>query len=190
MGSLSGVKGCHRRAVHIPFHLGRCNADDIAVLLVELSKVLSEERALLEQLRFKLEEVQLVASGGRHEWLARATDELQEALMSVQWMEERRLEVAAVTASSLGLHPEATIEELAKAAPEPWGEVLASHRGPLTELLAETEQCSLRCRRVLATHLDVTQRAMTMLGDVPGQAYGADGSARQRRRPQMVNQAV
>ncbi|MDA8392761.1 MAG: flagellar export chaperone FlgN [Actinomycetota bacterium] len=160
------------------------------MLLVELSKVLSEERTLLEQLRFKLEEVQLVATAGRHEWLARATDELQEALMSVQWVEERRLEVSAVTASSLGLHPDATIEDLAKAAPEPWGEVIGSHRGPLTDLLAETEQCSLRCRRVLATHLDVTQRAMTMLGDVPGQAYGVDGIAQPRRRSQMVNQVV
>ncbi|MGH9103897.1 MAG: flagellar export chaperone FlgN [Acidimicrobiales bacterium] len=158
--------------------------------LVELSKVLSTERQALECLLFKLEEVQLIASAGRHEWLASATEELRSSLVEVHRQEELRQAAVAAAAASLGLAAGITLGELADAAPEPWDEVLRAHRGPLIEVMERIQRISLEGRQVIARRLEVAESALSMLGELPLSGYDPGGSVARRRRPHLVNEAV
>src|SRR3954468_20435718 len=83
--------------------------------LSELSTVLWRERELLELLLFKMEEEQLLLAAGRSRWLGRATHEVEIVLQEIRKAElTRALEVAAV-AELLGLGPDPSLRELARA---------------------------------------------------------------------------
>lgn len=157
--------------------------------MLELSKILSQERQLLQKLLFKLEEMQLIAAGERHEWLVPATDELRSALADVHAQEELRERAVAVAAAELGLGPGATLAELADAAPEPWDEVLRSHRAPLADLMEKVQAVSLAGRQVIAKRLEVVESALSMLGGLPPVGYDP-GGVPLRRRPHLLNEAV
>jgi flagellar biosynthesis/type III secretory pathway chaperone len=104
----------------------------------ELSALLWREREMLELLTFKLEEEQLLLTAGKSKWLHHATLEVEQTIDRLRAAGlARTVEVSAV-ARGWGLSEDATLRELAEAAPEgPWGEILTSH---LKAMTAQTER--------------------------------------------------
>jgi len=100
----------------------------------ELSALLWREREMLELLTFKLEEEQLLLTAGKSKWLHHATLEVEQTLDRVRSAGlARALEVSAV-AREWGLQGDATLRELAQAAPDgPWEDILMSHLKAMTE---------------------------------------------------------
>jgi len=114
--------------------------------LSEVSTILWQERHLLEQLVFKLEEQQLLLAAGRTRWLALAADELDAVMGDLRAVELLRAIEVDATALALGIDAGPSLAELAAAAPDPWDELLVQHRDALLLLADEVrDRSTLNC---------------------------------------------
>src|SRR5687768_14505732 len=96
--------------------------------LSEVSNILWRERQLLELLLFKLEVEQLLLASGKTRWLAHAAREIEDVLEAIRSAELARAVEVESLAGDLGLPPNASLRELAEAAPAPWRHILDEHR--------------------------------------------------------------
>ncbi|MGN6753580.1 MAG: flagellar protein FlgN [Intrasporangium sp.] len=107
----------------------------------DLSARLWQERELLDLLTFKLEEEQLLLTAGKTQWLSHASREVEHVLERLQTAGLERAVVAGAVAREWNLPEEATLGDLAAAAPEgPWAEILSAHLTALTEQAAHIRQ--------------------------------------------------
>jgi hypothetical protein len=130
--------------------------------VADLSAVLWRERQLLELLLFKLEEEQLVLTSGRTRWLGHATREVEQVLDQIRTAELGRSIEADDTARAFGLEPGAGLLALAQAAPEPWGDLLTSHREAFASLTAQIQDVAHGNRDLLTSSHRAAQE--TILG--------------------------
>ncbi|MGH9082208.1 MAG: flagellar export chaperone FlgN [Acidimicrobiales bacterium] len=145
--------------------------------LERLASCLDEQLSALRQLCFKFEVQEIVLSGGRHQWLNETTSELERAVATVQGCDRALRGALSRGAVALGLSPEATVREVAAAAPEPWGYIFGQHREDLQRSIERVAQLSRTNRQLLARGHAATVSAMQFLGaDVPS-GYDASGSA-------------
>lgn len=102
----------------------------------ELSTLLWRERDLLELLLFKLEEEQLLLTAGRTRWLQHATREVEQVLEQLRPASLSRTVEASAVALEWGVREDATLRELAAAAPTdgPWRGLLEAHLAALVAL--------------------------------------------------------
>lgn len=133
--------------------------------LNSLSEALWQERRLLELLLFKLEEEQLVLASGRSRWLAQATREVETVLDEIRSAEIARAVEVEEVAPSLGLPGNASLGELATAAPPPWDELLRAHRDAFASLTAEIGRLADDNRELLAMSHRATQETLAALED-------------------------
>ncbi len=136
---------------------------DETMALRAYSTVLWRERDLMDMLRYRLEVQELIVQAGRTSNLTLAVKEVEAALSNIRLAELERSMEAEETARSLGLAPDATLHEIAQAAPEPWGELLNEHRTALLELAGEISVLSKRNRDVLAACYQATQETLAIL---------------------------
>jgi hypothetical protein len=123
----------------------------------ELSAQLWNERALVELLLFKLEELELLLADGRSRWVPQATKEIEQTLerMSASGL-SRALDVSEV-ADEWGCSPDATLRELTAAAPPGvWSDIFGSHLQALVSLVGEVAATSETCQRLLRAALQAT----------------------------------
>jgi hypothetical protein len=156
----------------------------------ELSTRLWRERCVLELLRFKLAEEHLILASGHHGWLDRATAEVEQVVAMLELADAEREESVQAVASLLGLTGTPTLADLAGAAPEPWGEILAGHRRAMVEHFEQIEKVSTANREILARRMAATADALAYLGAQPSVAYGANGApnrSRSRADARLVN---
>ncbi len=116
----------------------------------ELSAQLWKERALVELLLFKLEELELLLAGGRSRWIPQAAKEIEQVLerMSTAGL-GRALDVSEV-ADEWGCSPDAALRELVAAAPPGvWTEIFGSHLQSLSTLADEVTAAAESCQRLL-----------------------------------------
>lgn len=144
--------------------------------VAELSAVLWRERQLLELLLFKLEEEQLVLSSGRSRWLGHATREVEQVLDQIRTAELGRAMEADDAAAELGLEPGAGLLAMAKAAPEPWNDLLASHREAFAALTTQIQGVAHGNRDLLATSHRAAQETLLSLQETV-QTYDPRGTA-------------
>lgn len=145
--------------------------------LERLAHCLDDQLAALRHLCFKFEVQEVVLSGGRHQWLNETTAELERAVRAVHGTDRALRDALAKGAVALGLSPEATVREVAAAAPEPWGYIYGQHREDLQRSIERVAQLSRTNRQLLARGHAATVSAMQFLGaDVPA-GYDATGSA-------------
>ncbi|MHB1486054.1 MAG: flagellar protein FlgN [Acidimicrobiales bacterium] len=142
----------------------------------DVSVRLWHERRVLEMLVFKLEEEHLVLASGRHNWLAHATAEVEQVLEALKTADDSRAEAVLELAGELGLGPQPTLDDLAGAAPAPWGDILSQHRRALLATLEHIQEVSAHNREILARGIAATADALALMGEQPGSAYGADGA--------------
>ena len=113
-----------------------------------VSAMLWTEREILEFLLFKLIEEQLVLASGSTRWHNRADSEVCTAVDRMRTSEVMRAAEMQTVARTLGLPVEATLDELASAAPEPWPLLLTDHRIALRALILEVETVAAENRRL------------------------------------------
>lgn len=102
-------------------------AEGIDEKLQAVSDLLWRERDLLDTVAYKLEMERIVLERGLHRWLPRAARELGAVLDRLRSIELGRALRVDELAEALGLGPSPTLRQLAAAAPEPWGQILADH---------------------------------------------------------------
>jgi FlgN protein len=115
-----------------------------------VSALLWTERETLEFLLFKLVEEQLVLASGSARWMHRADVEVQAAVDRMRTSEVARAAEMEAVAGTLRLPLQATLAELASAAPEPWPLLLTDHRTALRALILEVEAVAAQNRRLVA----------------------------------------
>jgi len=160
------------------------------VSLMELSTVLWRTRELLELLLFKLEEEQLLLAAGRSRWLPHATREVELVLDQIRTTEVIRAAHAQSAADAMGLDLDASLSQLADAAPRPWSELLRDHRKAFMQLTAEVSALAEANRGLLTTGLRAARETMLAVsGSVS--TYGRNGqSVSVGRRAGMLDEAL
>ena len=118
----------------------------------ELSALLWRERELLDVLTFKLEEEQLLLTSGKSRWLPHGTREVEQVLGHLAQASLARTIEAAVVAEVWGLPTDASLAELAAAAPEgAWAEILTAHLDR-TDPPDRPHQGTARLQRAVPAH--------------------------------------
>jgi len=149
--------------------------------LDEVSQTLWRERELLDLLLCKLEVEQLVLAAGRTRWLPAVTREVEYVLAEVKQVELVRAVLVAGVAAQLGLEPEATLRELAEAAPTPWDSILEQHRIAFLATADELRAVARLNRDLLSQGARAVQDALAWLsenGDRPApDTYSAAGAS-------------
>lgn len=145
--------------------------------MAEFSAVLWRERELLEVLLFKLEEEQLLLTAGRSEWLARANREVEVVLEAIATNEVIRAVEVDVVATTLGLPANSSLGELARAAPAPWGELLADHRSCFLDLTGRIIALAEVNRDLVSSSRHAVADALSAIaGPIDQPMYGPSGS--------------
>jgi hypothetical protein len=151
-------------------------ADDLAEsLLPELSRVLWQQRDLIERLEYRLEVQQLIMVAHRTDRLATAVGEVEAAIEQIRLAEERRLQVVREVASALGLPPTATITQIRAVVDPPWDYVLSDHHAAFLRLVASTEELTSRNRELAHHGLGDARTAVAHLGGATPRTYGKKG---------------
>lgn len=132
----------------------------------ELSAHLWKERALVELLLFKLEELELLLAGDRSRWIPQATKEIEQVLerMSMAGL-DRAIDVSEV-AEEWGCAPEATLRDLVAAAPPAvWADIFGSHLRALTELTGDVRSAADTSQHLLRAALQTPPTDARKPGD-------------------------
>jgi hypothetical protein len=158
--------------------------------LADLSSMLWREREMLELLLFKLEEEQLVLAANRTRWLAHATREVEMVLEQIRNTEVIRAAEVEAVGVDLGLGVNASLADLANAAPAPWNDMLHQHRTAFLILTAEIQALARTNRDLLtAGQRAVRESVLAMAGSV--QTYGRRGeSVSSGARTRLVDEAI
>jgi FlgN protein len=134
------------------------------------------ERDLLEELLFKLTEVQLVAGSGSTRWLNKADDEARRALVALQDTEVVRAVAVEDLIRRCQLGSDSTLRELIAIAPTPWDSLLSDHCEALRNLALSIDAVANENRRRLQLGLDTTQEALERVQAIRA-TYDARGDA-------------
>ena len=158
--------------------------------LTDLSSVLWRSRELLELLLFKLEEEQLLLAAGRSRWLAHATREVEVVLEQIRHTEVARAAYSQAVAGELGLPLEASLAELADAAPAPWSDLLHQHRKAFLTLTSEIGAVAESNRELLTAGQRAARETMLAFSGTV-ETYGPRGQTVNSgdRRPSLVDEA-
>lgn len=97
-----------------------------------LSSLLWLERDLLDLLTFKLEVEQLLLTTGKSKWLQNASLEVERVVTKLREAGLARVVATSAIAIEWGVAEDATLSQLAAAAPAPWGELLLAHLEAMT----------------------------------------------------------
>lgn len=143
--------------------------------LKALSDILWRERELLEHLLFKLEVEQLLIAGGRTTRLPLATKEVEDVLAAIREAELGRSVEVAQAAAALALADDASLLELARAAPVPWDGILLEHRKQFARLTSEISDLAKSNQDLLAGSHRATQETLKSIQSTI-QTYGPTGS--------------
>ena len=158
--------------------------------LTDLSSVLWRSRELLELLLFKLEEEQLLLTAGRSRWLAHATREVEVVLDQIRQTEVARAAYSQAVAGELGLPLEASLAEVADAAPAPWSDLLHQHRKAFLLLTSEISAMAGANRDLLTAGQRAARETMLAFSGTV-ETYGPRGQTVNSgdRRPSLVDEA-
>jgi hypothetical protein len=156
-----------------------------------LTDVLWREREVLEALLYKLTAQQMVLRSGESRWLARADAEVRAAIEGLQDFEVLRAAEVDLLVRHYGLPANASLRELAEAAPEPWPTVLFDHREALRTLTFEVDAVAAHNRRLLQAGEQATREALdriTVSGSRLPDAYDARGDVVSKARSFILDE--
>jgi hypothetical protein len=159
--------------------------------LADLSRILWQQRELMELLLFKLEEQQLLLVAGRSRWMGLAAREIEHVLDRIRDFEGLRAVELEPTRRELGLTDPPTLLQLAELTGEPWSELFTSHREHLLALTAEVQALTEANRELLAAGSRAVADTLLNLTDPPNtyDASGRRGGAT-HDRAHLVDRAV
>lgn len=147
-------------------------------MLADLTRVLWQQRRLLERLLYHLKVQDLIIGSGDDSLLRHAVDDVQGSIQAIAEVEETRREIAVGVSRAMGLDADASLEELANRAESPFDQILAEHRDAFLALVADITTTSLHGREHLERGLTLTrQLAGFVLGDAGDGGYDRTGSS-------------
>ena len=150
--------------------------DPVDTKLLELLAMRIESQ--LDALRhacFRFEVLKAVVAAGKQEWLPESNADLAQALRALRQSDREFRTVLADAARSLGLSPEATLREVAVAAPEPWDFVFAKHREAVEQWARQADELGRTCNQILRKLLSTLNAALTMIGGEAPIGYDETG---------------
>jgi FlgN protein. len=156
--------------------------------VAELSAVLWRERQLLELLLGGIEEEQLVLATGRTRWLGHATREVEQVLDQIREAELGLAVEADAAAHDFGIPPASGLLALAHAAPEPWKELLTSHRDAFVSLTAQIQDVAQGNRALLTNSHRAARETILGLQETV-HTYDPHGSASSAAAAQLIDQS-
>ncbi len=141
-------------------------------ILTELGHVLWHQRDLILRLIYRLEVQQLVLASGRTQWIAMATEDVEDAIAEVQRQEVARAALVEDLSGPLGTPPDASLRDLIETAPQPWDLVLAEHHTEFLRLANDAEEAARNNRDILQQGLGDVRDLLESYGSSPGSTYG------------------
>jgi hypothetical protein len=145
-------------------------------LLPELSRMLWQQRDLIERLEYRLEVQQLIMLSGRSDRLPTAVGEVEAAIAEIRKVEEQRLRIVGDVARTLGLPSHATITQIRNEVEAPWDTVLGDHHSSFLKLVASTEELASRNRELAHHGLTEARAAVAHMGGAAApRTYGKKG---------------
>jgi FlgN protein len=141
-----------------------------------VSNSLWMQREALQILLYRLTCEQLVLTSGSTRWLPRADDEVRAAVDLLRGGEVLRAAEVDQLTRLLDLDPDASLGELAEAAPEPWGTMFADHRTALRALAFEVQSVADENRRLLDAGAKAVAETLAELSHIVTR-YDARGRA-------------
>lgn len=146
-----------------------------------LSLVLWQERELLDSLLYRLEVEQLLLSGARTRWLARAAGEVESLLITIRETEVLRAAAADEAAAELGLPANPSLRALADASDEPWHSILHDHRHAFRESTREVAALAEANRDLITEAYRAAHETLEALGVVDDEPSPSGPGVRERR---------
>jgi hypothetical protein len=143
----------------------------------ELSRRLWLLRDQMEQLVCALDIQQLVLANNRLRWLPMVTENVEHLVDDIRLSEAERVVVSRRIARELGLSEDASLNELASAAGEPYAMAWKQHRLHLISLQAEVEEISSMSRDLGRRGLNATREVMTSIGGERTTTYDPSGGS-------------
>jgi hypothetical protein len=107
--------------------------------LNDLSTLLWREREVLELLLYKLQTQQLMLTTGRTEWLAVAAREVEAVVEVLGQAELHRAIAVEAVGKELNLGSQPSLRNIARAAPQPWSDILQDHHKAFLDLASRIE---------------------------------------------------
>ena len=151
--------------------------DKAAMACAELSESLWRVRDLLELLAYRVEVQRALVETGRATWIARSTREVDSLLQQIRTAELMRAIETAPAAQSLMLPDDASLGEIAAAAPAPWDHVIGEHRHALLEATSDLTQAALANRDLLANGARAVEDVLAQFsGPHTSSTYSASGT--------------
>lgn len=145
--------------------------------LSDLSQVLWQEREMLELVLFKLEEQRLLLMDCQDRWVCHASRELDAVLDQLGAMELNRALASSVAADDLRVPEDASLHDLAAAAPVPWPSVIERHVNALIRLSQEIMLVAAGNRALLNDALAEVRKAMSTRSQQPSTRMLVDAAA-------------
>lgn len=141
-----------------------------------LSSLLWHERELLDMLTFKLVEEQLLLKAGASKWLHHASLEVAQVVKKLAQAGLARTVATSAVAIEWGVAEDATLAQLAAAAPEPWDDLLRSHLDAMSGQTAAIKQLRDDNEQFLRAAARSAQETVAALMPEAG-TYDAHGAA-------------
>lgn len=141
-----------------------------------VSNALWMQRDALQALLFRLVCEQLILTSGSSRWLAPADDEVRAAVERLRGGEVLRAAEVDELTRLLGLDPDASLADIAAAAPEPWGTLFTDHRTALRALAFEVQSVADENRRLLDAGAKAVAETLAEISNVVIR-YDATGRA-------------
>lgn len=159
--------------------------------LNNVSNILWRERQLLELLLYKLEVEQLLLASGRNRWVAQAANEVESVLEAIRSAELVRSVEVDAAAAELGLAPDPSLQELADAAPAPWGGILGDHREAFLGMTQEILAVAGSNRELLARGQRAVREALAFVQGPDDDTYTPTGARADRlSSPWIVDEVL
>lgn len=141
-----------------------------------LSSLLWHERELLDMLTFKLVEEQLLLKAGASKWLHHASLEVEQVVKKLAQAGLARTVATSAVALEWGVSEDATLAQLAAAAPEPWDDLLRSHLDAMSGQTSAIKQLRDENEQFLRAAARSAQETVAALLPEAG-TYDAHGAA-------------
>ena len=153
------------------------SAPDVDETLANLTRILWQQRRLLERVRYHMKVQELILSGTDDWMLTFAVNDVEEVMRAAADVEVARVEITQDLGLALGLGANPSLQTLVEVAPDPYGPMLDEHRAAFLKLASEITSISLNGRAQLQRGLELTNSLTAVVfGDQGDGGYDASGS--------------
>lgn len=136
--------------------------------------MLWKARSLLDLLTFKLEEEQLLLTAGKTRWIQHATREVEQVVEQLQVTTLERDMAVSALAEEWQLPIDASLRDIAAAAPDAWKDIFTAHQKAMSEQTRQISELRDANEQFLRAASRSGQETIASIQREPG-TYNANG---------------